>query len=95
MDNIKFTKTSYILSFIISFMFFIYEPIILYTSNIDDFRFNIYDFLKIAALPFSILFLSLLILNIIIYKINKKAYLNFNIIVYVIFFVSYIEGNFL
>ncbi len=95
MENIKFKKSSYFISFIISYMFFIYEPMNLYASNIDDFWFNVYDLIKLALVPFLFLFLFLVLLNIIIYKINKKAYLISNIILYVLFFVFYIEGNFL
>ncbi len=45
----------------------------------------------IFLLSISILFL----LNIIIYKTNKKAYIILNIILYILFFISYIEGNYL
>ena len=90
---------AYILSFVISFMLFIYEPLTMYANNIDDFWFD----LSLIIIPvieiFIISFVTLSILFTIIYfidrKILKKIYNILLIITFIIFFASYIQGNYL
>ena len=47
---------AYILSFIISFMFFVYEPICMYANNINDFSF---DFRRMI-IPIIVIFLVII-----------------------------------
>ena len=39
-NNIKNLMPAYILSFVISFMLYVYEPILIYSSNVNDFWFD-------------------------------------------------------
>ena len=92
---------SYILSIIICFTIFLYEPITMYANNINDFWFDFWIMLK----PILVLFLGTTIiasvLYTLIYKINDKFIKKSNIyniilvLSYVVFFASYIQGNFL
>ena len=92
---------SYILSIIICFTIFLYEPITMYANNINDFWFDFWIMLK----PILVLFLSstiiALVLYTLIYKLNNKFIKKSNIyniilvLSYIVFFSSYIQGNFL
>lgn len=92
---------AYILSFIICFMLFIYEPITMYANNINDFWFD----LRIIIMPvikiFIVSFIALSTLFTLVYLINKKTSKKNNfynillIITFIIFFASYIQGNYL
>ena len=90
-----------ILSITFSFMFFIFEPITLYLNNYEDFWFDLYDMLPILLgtfLGISIaLFLSLTLVYIFLTKLIKKPnlYYYFLAIIFCIFLITYIQGNFL
>ena len=64
--------TAYIISFVLVFMLYFYEPITMYLNNVNDFWFNlniiIWPLIKINLL----LFLSLSIIFTVIYFVNKK-----------------------
>lgn len=105
--NKKFSKSfkkllpSLSLAFVTSFMFFIYEPIIMYATNPNDFWFDIYDILPSLLLFFIVSTISLLFLfllfQLLFNKLFKKPFLFYIIIsiVFVIFVITYIQGNFL
>lgn len=92
---------SYILLFVMCFMFFIFEPITMYSVNIDDLWFDfgmiIFPLIKL----FLISFVGLSIFYSIFYyifckKLNKdKIYYFLLIFSFIIFIVSYIQGNYL
>lgn len=88
---------AYILSFVISFTFFIYEPVILYASNKTDLWF---DFMTMLKPMFTLFFTSFVILSLIYTLINKlfknnKIYNVILVISFIIYFASYIQGNYL
>lgn len=97
----KKLKNAYLLSIIICFTIFFYEPITMYANNINDFWFDFWIMLK----PILVLFLSTTIiasvLYTLIYKLNDKFLKKSNIyniilvLSYIVFFASYIQGNFL
>lgn len=90
-----------ILSFTFSFMLYIYEPIIMYAPNVNDFWFDLYIMLK----PIIVAFLGLGTLLSLgfagIYYLNKKfsKKINFyylSLVVFLVVFVCfYIQGNYL
>lgn len=92
---------SYILAFLIGFMFFVYEPLNMYATNVNDFWFDIFIIIK----PITLIFLGTGILiasfYTAIYFINKhfsenlKVYKAFVIIGIIFFIALYIQGNFL
>ncbi len=86
---------SYILAFVISFMFFIYEPIIMYSNNINDFWFDLQSIFYITFLLFIITFIILSIVNNILFFVNKNVLKVFNVLTFIGFICMYIQGNFL
>lgn len=97
-----------LLAFCISLMFFIYEPITMYSNNVEDFWFDIKTLIHPCVILFCLCFIFIiLILSIIYFGVlvfkkedlidNKKVNL-YGIILIIInscFISSYIEGNYL
>ena len=89
------------LSLVISFMFLIFEPISLYANNTDDFWFDLYDMLPLlvpAFLLFAlIIFIILAVCYLVAIKLFKKINLYYIIIslIFCVFLITYIQGNFL
>ena len=92
---------AYILSFTISFMLYVIEPISMFSYNRNDFNFNLSNFIKPMILIFFVVFIGLSLFYTIIYFINKKfsnklGFFNVVLIIsFICFFVLYIHGNFL
>ena len=92
---------SLILSITFSFMFLLYEPIILYANNPSDFWFDFYDMFPLLIQGFIaislILFLSCTIIYIFCAKLIKRKILYYYIIaiIFCVFIITYIQGNFL
>ena len=82
-------------------MFLIFEPISLYANNTEDFWFDLYDMLPLLIPAFFlaslIIFFVLLICYIVSTKVLKKTNIYYAIlsIVFCIFLISYVQGNFL
>ena len=90
---------AYILAFVLSFMLFIYEPITMFATNINDFWFDFSLLLKAIFLIFILSFIGIsiffTILHFITKKFNKnKIYNIFTIIFLCLFLCCYIHGNF-
>lgn len=88
---------AYILSFVIAFTVFIHEPIMLYASNKADLWFDFMTMLKPILLFFAIALIGLMLFYTIVGKLSKKEKV-YNIILtisFIIFFASYIQGNYL
>lgn len=90
-----------VLAFAVSFMMFIYEPIVMYANNINDFWFDLKILLKPSVVMFIAAFLMIFILYSLLYLIIKKVtkknkmYHILLIAGYILFITSYIEGNYL
>ena len=90
-----------VLAFAVSFMMFIYEPIVMYANNINDFWFDLKILLKPSIVMFIAAFLMIFILYSLLYLIIKKVtkkdkmYHILLIAGYILFITSYIEGNYL
>lgn len=97
----KKLSTAYILSFVVSFMIWIYEPITMYANNIEDLWFSFKIVIGPLLLLFVITFIILSIIYTLIYYINNKYFFqkpiySFSLIVsFIAFFALYIQGNFL
>ncbi len=91
----------FIVCFLLCFMCFIYEPIIMYSTNINDFWFDFHTMLLPTIKIFLVIFLILVILSylwfIICKKVIKKEKIyNISLLcIFVIFFATYVQGNFL
>lgn len=89
-----------ILDFVLCFMLFIYEPIIAYSSNINDYWFNFKDMIVNNIILFLIVFSIIFLFNLLFYFISKKLdkpfiYNLYIIIFFVAFIDIYIQGNYL
>ncbi len=92
---------AYILSFVICFMFIIYEPFLMYSTNVDDFWFDLKLLMETMLGCLLIGFVVLSLFYTAVYFINKKFFPNKKIYetVFVIsmigFVATYIQGNYL
>ena len=90
-----------VLALTTSFMFLIFEPVSLYANNIDDFWFDLYDMLPLLIPQFFlfafIIFIVLLICYVVATKLFKKPTIYYVIIsiLFCLFLITYIQGNFL
>ena len=90
-----------VLAITTSFMFLVYEPISLYANNINDFWFDLYDMTPLLIPKFFlyaiIIFAVLLACYLIATKLFKKITIYYVVlsIVFCLFLISYIQGNFL
>lgn len=94
-NNIKNLSIAYVLSFAVSFMLFIYEPILMYTNNINDFWFDLITMLKPVLFWGGIVFAAQIIVYTVLYFLYKPAYKGVVIIEFILFVATYIQGNFL
>jgi len=99
--SLKELIPAFVLSFSFSFMLFIYEPIVLYTNNSNDFWFDLFTMIKCSLIAFFIFFFLIIFIYSIIYLIQKKIikkknFFNIMLIIgFIIFIVTYIQGNYL
>lgn len=96
---LKNTWYMYLIVFVCCFMLFLYEPLMLYLGNVQDFWFSVDIMFKITSLFFGICFIIAIVIFNIIYFINrnkdKKVFKIFVILLFICFLCSYIQGNFL
>ncbi|MCI6931530.1 MAG: hypothetical protein MR765_00095 [Tenericutes bacterium] len=102
MKNFKFKDLIFptIVSFVLSFMLIIYEPIITYAANTDDYWFSFKTLILNNLLLFLILFCVGVIFSLIVYiltlLIKKRSLYNlYLVLLFVAFIATYIQGNFM
>lgn len=86
---------AYILSLVLSYMLFFYEPIIFYSNNIEDLWFDLGILLNNTLILFFISCVGIIVLLSIIYFINKKFFKWIYLVFFIGFIYVYIQGNFL
>ena len=79
----------------LSFMLTFYEPINMFTGNLEDFWFDIYSLLPILLFQFLIAMVVLTSFFLIINRVSRKAYKIALAIAAVVALATYIQGNFL
>ena len=94
-DYIKNTWFTYIISIVLSYMLFIYEPINMFASNTSDFWFDLKTLLFPSFILFGISFIIFVIIINLIYLIHKKLFRYLSIIEFIVFICTYIQGNYL
>ncbi len=94
-NYLKNMWVSYALAFVISFMFFIVEPITMYSNNINNFWFTLPIISKAILMLSTITLILIIIINNLLYFFNKKANNVFNVITFICFICTYIQGNYL
>lgn len=98
--SFKEFSASLIMFFTLAFMLFIYEPIVAYSSNVNDYWFNFKTLVLSNLLIFIGVLLSFSLLSFIIYFVSKKLnkdiiYKIYLTIVFIVFIATYIQGNYL
>lgn len=99
--SVKELLPAFLLAFVASFMVYIYEPILTYSTNINDFWFDFKLMLSNIIIYGALLFVILVIIYTILYLVTKlfsKKINVFNIILilsFIVFAFSYIQGNYL
>lgn len=88
---------AYILSFVISFTVFINEPIMLYATNKTDLWFDFMTMMRPVVILFGLSLIALVVFYTVIKMLSKKdkVYNIILVISFIIYFASYIQGNYL
>lgn len=91
---------AFIIAFVISFMFFIYEPLVVYSSNTEDFWFDFSALItnNLIFLGSSVLIATIFSMIIYVFsKIIKKEFVYdwYLLLFSTVFIVTYIQGNYL
>lgn len=100
-DILKDLIAAYILAFAFGFMLFVYEPVFMYASNMDDFWFDFSVMINPTVKIFGLFFMAKAVAITIFYFINRvfdKKILLYKVIILtgsLIFFAAYIQGNWL
>lgn len=90
-----------VITFVFCFMLFIYEPIFMYATNIDDFWFDFGIMIKPTMKIFMIFWLGSCLVSIVVYFISRMLknniwlYKSFIVFLSMLFIVAYIQGNWL
>lgn len=86
---------------VFGFMLLIYEPVLIYTSNMNDFKFSIGMMMPFILMTFVFGFIIILSFSMVAYIIIKMFSKNLNVFYciaigcFVVFFATYIQGNWL
>lgn len=84
-----------ILSLVASFMICFYAPLELFSTNLDEFLFDSSLLVPVIFKTFIITLLISVIVMMLLYIINEKVYFCGLVVYFVLFLVSYIQGNFM
>lgn len=94
---------AYIIAFVFCFMLFVFEPMVMYSTNQLDFWFDMALMIGPVLLGFLVFFLGLSLILTAAYLVNKifargkepTVYRIISIVVFWTFFVTYLQGNML
>lgn len=94
---------AYIIAFVFCFMLFVFEPMVMYSTNQLDFWFDMALMIGPVLLGFLVFFLGLSLILTAAYLVNKifargkepTVYRIISIVVFWAFFVTYLQGNML
>ena len=97
--DLKYLTFAFVISFVLSFMLYLYEPILTYSSNINDFWFDFYLMISNIILYMIIIFVFLILVYFLLYlflrRKNIKMYKIILVISFILFLYTYIQGNYL
>ena len=91
---------AYVISFVLSFMLYIFEPITMYLTNVNDFWFDLSVIIKPLLIYSVCLFVGISVLFTLIFFLNKlfkkiKLFEVCILVMFVCFICTYIQGNYL
>ena len=101
--TLKELLPAYIITFVFCYMLFVYEPILMYSTNQLDFWFDLAIMAGPMLIGFALIFFGSVIVMTAVFLINKAivrekeptAYRVVTIALFFVFLVIYIQGNFL
>ena len=97
--DLKYLTFAFVISFVLSFMLYLYEPILTYSSNINDFWFDFNLMISNIILYMIIIFVFLILVYFLLYlflrRKNIKMYKIILVISFILFLYTYIQGNYL
>ena len=97
--DLKYLTFAFIISFVLSFMLYLYEPLLTYSSNINDFWFDFNLMISNIILYMILIFLFLILVYFLLYlflrRKNIKIYKIILVISFILFLYTYIQGNYL
>lgn len=97
--DLKYLTFAFIISFVLSFMLYLYEPLLTYSSNINDFWFDFNLMISNIILYMIIIFVFLILVYFLLYlflrRKNIKIYKIILVISFILFLYTYIQGNYL
>ena len=97
--DLKYLTFAFVISFVLSFMLYLYEPILTYSSNINDFWFDFNLMISNIILYMIIIFVFLILVYFLLYlflrRKNIKIYKIILVISFILFLYTYIQGNYL
>ena len=97
--DLKYLTFAFVISFVLSFMLYLYEPILTYSSNINDFWFDFNLMISNIILYMILIFLFLILVYFLLYlflrRKNIKIYKIILVISFILFLYTYIQGNYL
>lgn len=102
-ETVKGLLPGYIVAFVFCFMLFVFEPLLMYSVNQIDFWFDLPMMIGPVLTVFGIFFGGCVVILSAVYFINKAivkdkeplVYRIVTVLLFVVFFVTYIQGNFL
>ena len=94
---------AYIITFVFCYMLFVYEPVLMYSTNQIDLWFDLVLMIRPVLIGFALTFFGSAVLMTAVFLINKAvvrekeptAYRIVTIALFFVFLVTYIQGNFL
>lgn len=95
LEKLKGSVGGVLIALLLSLMLAFYEPLNMYTGNLEDFWFSLSDFLPIIAMQFGIMFVAISLFYIIVNCISRKAYKSALVVGFIVTLATYIQGNFL
>lgn len=93
-DTVKRLVPCWIISFVSCYMLFIYEPLVMYCTNKDDFWFDFGIMIGPVMCVFLIFFLSMAVVLTAVSVLSEKISEVVLMIVFSVFIMLYIQGNF-
>lgn len=100
-EALKQLAPAYIISSVFCYMLFVFEPLLMYSTNMYDFWFDFGTMLPPVLVGFGLALAAMLLVVTAVYFISRifsekpKVYYNVTIVIFFVFLVLYIQGNIL
>lgn len=92
--KIKF-RTAVFVSLFFCFLMAVYAPLSIYINNVEEFTYDIYDIMKWMLPVFAVSLCLSLLFYFILFRISKKVFYIFSLVLFAVTVILYISGTFL